>query len=1200
MTRSRLLVSLLTVLALTLFGCGGGDGGGGERFDDTGYVQPDTSGSETIWPDTQGDTTPPTACASDLECAEKKGEAPACMLWTCDPTAGCVLSNEDNGATCDDRNACTENDKCAGGACLGSGISCNDNNPCTTDTCDPTTGCQNTATDGALCNDADMCTINDHCEAGACGGEMNPMCECDVDDDCLPFEDGDLCNGVMVCVNHACIKDAESIIDCSGVSAGPCEEVACKPTTGTCEKTYRPDGSECSDGSFCTLNDACAAGVCQGSQTNCDDGNPCTNDDCDPVSGCVYLPNAASCNDGDLCTEGDVCQGGACVGTPNPECICNVTADCADFDDGNLCNGTLMCEDGACVVDEATIKSCDPALGSACTEVYCEATSGQCKVKDTLDGTACDDQSACTANDVCNAGACLGAPLTCVDELLCTTDGCDPAVGCTFTHNTLACDDGSDCTSDDVCDEGACVGTPVAECQCTTAADCADNEDGDLCNGTLICQDNQCVVDPGTVVTCDAPTGCTAYACVPETGGCVETEAPDGTTCDDGNACTTIDVCEGGQCKGSEALICTDDDPCTDTQCDPTVGCVSEYNDAICDDGNACTDDDVCAAGTCAGAPNPECQCTATAECATHEDGDLCNGTLICVENKCVVDPATVVGCASVDPEGCQISTCNPLDGQCQLLSLEDGRPCNDKDQCTQTDVCESGSCVGTEPLTCDDGNPCTDEACQPEQGCVTTFNVVGCDDQDECTEGDVCSDGACQPGPVNVCPATCQPIKTVGCGSETTWSTTGTGGTQEVEDYPCVDAALAGPEAAFRFEAPFEGTLDVYLTGEDSTTRLLVLTSSGQGCRPDECVAADHASVTQAMLPDEAYYLVVDGAAAPEGIGLFTLHVACTPAHEQACDDGMDDDQDGLVDCEDTEDCPQGTEACPLPQCVPDWSAWCGMADNWHNYGGGTTQEIDSYACNSVIYDAPEYSYLYTAAYDGTINLGLASDDTNLDLMIIPWAGEDSCLANACTAATDAQAGVTDIGFEVTEGDKYYFVVDGANGATADFTVTMDCWGTNEALCYNKYDDDHDEVVDCADEDCTDDVACGSQTCVEAAALDCGQIVTGETGGALSSNDLFAYGCEGMIDLWSGPEVVYAFTAPYDGNAQVLLDAGDMTRAVLLGDGTGTCDATTTCHGVLTSTNNFNFTAGEIFYVVVDSGYEAVSDYTMSITCWQ
>lgn len=44
----------------------------------------------------------------------------------------------------------------------------------------------------------------------------------------------------------------------------------------------------CSTGNACTVGDACAQGVCApGSPRTCEDGDPCTFDSCDPVSGCA-------------------------------------------------------------------------------------------------------------------------------------------------------------------------------------------------------------------------------------------------------------------------------------------------------------------------------------------------------------------------------------------------------------------------------------------------------------------------------------------------------------------------------------------------------------------------------------------------------------------------------------------------------------------------------------------------------------------------------------------------------------------------------------------------------------------------------------------------------------------------------------------------------------------------------------------------
>ena len=48
---------------------------------------------------------------------------------------------------------------------------------------------------------------------------------------------------------------------------------------------------------------------------------------------------------------------------------------------------------------------------------------------------------------------------------------------------------------------------------------------------------------------------------------------PNGTSCNDGNACTQIDTCQGGTCLGSNLLDCDDNNACTVDSCDPSAGC---------------------------------------------------------------------------------------------------------------------------------------------------------------------------------------------------------------------------------------------------------------------------------------------------------------------------------------------------------------------------------------------------------------------------------------------------------------------------------------------------------------------------------------------------------------------------------------------------------------------------------------------------
>jgi hypothetical protein len=92
-----------------------------------------------------------------------------------------------------------------------------------------------------------------------------------------------------------------------------------------------------------------------------------------------------------------------------------------------------------------------------------------------------------------------------------------------------------------------------------------------------------------------------AGTCNPATGACTNPAAADGTTCNDGNACSQTDTCQAGTCAGGNPLVCAPSHQCHIAgSCDTTTGACSNpaaANGTSCDDGNACTPSDTCTAG---------------------------------------------------------------------------------------------------------------------------------------------------------------------------------------------------------------------------------------------------------------------------------------------------------------------------------------------------------------------------------------------------------------------------------------------------------------------------------------------------------------------------------------------------------------------------------------------------------------------------
>jgi hypothetical protein len=126
----------------------------------------------------------------------------------------------------------------------------------------------------------------------------------------------------------------------------------------------------------------------------------------------------------------------------------------------------------------------------------------------------------------------------------------------------------------------------------------------------------------------------------------------------------------------------------------------------------------------------------------------------------------------SLTPECTEASECIPLLGdlgpcelavctnarQCVIGSLSDGAECEDSNACTLASQCSGGVCVLSGAgalLDCFDGNPCTSDDCDPQDGCVYLDRTGPCEDGNECTDGDFCKEGECVGG-VDKCPAQC------------------------------------------------------------------------------------------------------------------------------------------------------------------------------------------------------------------------------------------------------------------------------------------------------------------------------------------------------------------------------------------------------------------------------------------------------------
>ena len=321
--------------------------------------------------------------------------------------------------------------------------------------------------------------------------------------------------------------------------------------------------------------------------------------------------------------------------------------------------GAVACTDvqqnfptGGCVADtlrclnDTTLEKCRgdgsgyDLLKSCASDSPCGGDPPDCKpfVEQVPE---CTDDAACQAK--------LGALGDCL-EAYCDTDVCR-------VHAVIdgtACEDGTACSEGDTCKAGKCEGSLV---KC---------DDG-----------NPCTKD-----SCDPATGCSA--------------PPDDTAlCTDKDPCTKNDACKAGACAGLK-VNCDDNNTCTDDLCDVATGeCAHTALSGACDDGDDCTKDDSCVAGVCEGDPN--CPCVVTSDCAKFDPGNPCKGSYVCNDTLCKLDANSAFKCDTSGLGECELAQCTVENGtpSCKIVNIENGKACDDGSDCTDSDLCDEGTCVG-------------------------------------------------------------------------------------------------------------------------------------------------------------------------------------------------------------------------------------------------------------------------------------------------------------------------------------------------------------------------------------------------------------------------------------------------------------------------------------------------------------------------
>jgi hypothetical protein len=638
-------------------------------------------------------------------------------------------------------------------------------------------------TSGCVEQGGGVCFVAAENNSAFCGTKCENETDCPLDYECrgaLSTEgvETQLClpvTGICTCTDYA-IEEGLAALCFNKNEWGLCtgERKCLGDGLSDCDAS-NPDAESCNG-----KDDNCNEEIDEGDPCE-DDGDPCTEENCNDGQ-CLHPPgnNGSNCDDGDACTLDDFCQDGSCVAEIYDVVCLGACGDgkCVYLEDDNSCPADCgWCGDGVCGLNEngpdggTCPKDCLAACGDGLCEggesvLFCQVDCGGCG-----DGfCGLNESSEICAGDcppACGDGQCEAGE----GPKLCPVD-CLPPCGdgiCQWGQNPYNCP--VDCT---ICGDGICGNDETKEsCQqdCVTPCGngvCEGGENPDDCPVDCgLCGDDICgYSETDDSCPADCWEGCGDEECQPWDGESKETCPGDCTSDKDGDGVADeVDNCaahynpeqEDFDLDGIGDLCDLDDDDDTDldaSDCAPKNPEISHMAPEICDnldndcDGeinnNTCDDDNVCTDDIC----DPDNGCLNTNNIVPCNDGDSCTLSDQCTDGECASGSA--VTCEDGNP--CTDNPC--LDGDCQVIYFD----CFDYDPCT-VDWCNpvDGTCGHLPDPTCkgdcnqlggtaicDDDNACTVDSCVPKLG-VCRYSLLGCNDKDPCTDDSCLAETGCQ-----------------------------------------------------------------------------------------------------------------------------------------------------------------------------------------------------------------------------------------------------------------------------------------------------------------------------------------------------------------------------------------------------------------------------------------------------------------------